>query len=331
MRRLPRRWPRFPCWPERVRRSPRPVLFAHAARHGGRGRRSVEGVRQRRPSAGDRDGHGGCVAPGDPGRDRARPWPYGTMSFDVERGETFVVMGLSGSGKSTLIRCLSRLIEPTSGTVRIDGDDVTAMDDAALRALRRTKLSMVFQHFGLFPHRRVIDNVAYGLEVQRVPKAARRQQAAAVLETVGLGPVGQPLSAAVVRRDAAARRPRPGAGARSAGAALRRAVLRPRSADPPGHAGRAVRDAAAAAADDGVHHPRLRRGAAARRSHRHHERRRARPGRHAGGGRRRPGDELRARVHHPRATGRGAHGAAGDGRRCASATVAPTPRRRSPT
>jgi glycine betaine/proline transport system ATP-binding protein len=110
------------------------------------------------------------------------------MSFDVERGETYVVMGLSGSGKSTLIRCLSRLIEPTLGTVRIDGADVTAMDRAELRALRRTKLSMVFQHFGLFPHRRVIDNVAYGLEVQRVPKAARREQAAAVLETVGLGP-----------------------------------------------------------------------------------------------------------------------------------------------
>jgi glycine betaine/proline transport system ATP-binding protein len=110
------------------------------------------------------------------------------MSFDVERGETFVVMGLSGSGKSTLIRCLSRLIEPTSGTVRIDDEDVTAMDPAALRELRRTKLAMVFQHFGLFPHRRVIDNVAYGLEVQHVPKAARRQQAAAVLETVGLGP-----------------------------------------------------------------------------------------------------------------------------------------------
>jgi glycine betaine/proline transport system ATP-binding protein len=110
------------------------------------------------------------------------------MSFDVERGETFVVMGLSGSGKSTLIRCLSRLIEPTSGLVRIDGEDVTAMDAAALRRLRRSKLSMVFQHFGLFPHRRVIDNVAYGLEVQRVPKAARRERAAAVLETVGLGP-----------------------------------------------------------------------------------------------------------------------------------------------
>jgi glycine betaine/proline transport system ATP-binding protein len=110
------------------------------------------------------------------------------MSFEVERGETFVVMGLSGSGKSTLIRCLSRLIEPTSGTVRIDGEDVTAMDAGALRALRRTKLSMVFQHFGLFPHRRVIDNVAYGLEVQRVPKARRRERAAAVLETVGLGP-----------------------------------------------------------------------------------------------------------------------------------------------
>jgi glycine betaine/proline transport system ATP-binding protein len=110
------------------------------------------------------------------------------VSFTVARGETFVVMGLSGSGKSTLIRCLSRLIEPTAGTVRIDGADVTAMDAVTLRAMRRTKLSMVFQHFGLFPHRRVIDNVAYGLEVQRIPKAQRRKQAATVLDTVGLGP-----------------------------------------------------------------------------------------------------------------------------------------------
>jgi glycine betaine/proline transport system ATP-binding protein len=112
-------------------------------------------------------------------------------SFDVCRGETFVVMGLSGSGKSTLVRCIARLIEPTAGSVRIDGADVTRMGPVALRALRRRTMSMVFQHFGLFPHRRVVDNVAYGLEVQGVPKAARRERAAAVLDTVGLGPWAQ--------------------------------------------------------------------------------------------------------------------------------------------
>jgi ABC-type proline/glycine betaine transport system ATPase subunit len=95
-------------------------------------------------------------------------------------------MGLSGSGKSTLVRCLSRLIEPSSGEVYIDGDDVLAMSPAQLREVRRTKMSMVFQHFGLFPHRRVIDNVAYGLEVQHRPKAERRERAMWVLEKVGL-------------------------------------------------------------------------------------------------------------------------------------------------
>lgn len=109
------------------------------------------------------------------------------LSFDVRRGETFVVMGLSGSGKSTLVRCLSRLIEPTAGTVGIDGVDVTTMSTDDLRNLRRSKMSMVFQHFGLFPHRRIVDNVAYGLEVQGVAKARRRERALAVLDTVGLG------------------------------------------------------------------------------------------------------------------------------------------------
>ena len=109
------------------------------------------------------------------------------VSFTVARGETFVVMGLSGSGKSTLVRCLSRLIEPTSGEVFIDGEDVLSMNPAELRQMRRTKISMVFQHFGLFPHRRVIDNVAYGLEVQKRPKAERRERAMEVLTKVGLG------------------------------------------------------------------------------------------------------------------------------------------------
>jgi glycine betaine/proline transport system ATP-binding protein len=108
------------------------------------------------------------------------------VSFDVYEGETFVVMGLSGSGKSTLVRCIIRLIEPTWGQVLVDGKDVLGMDEGQLRELRRHKMSMVFQHFGLFPHRRVIDNVAYGLEIQGVDRTTRRKRAREVLELVGL-------------------------------------------------------------------------------------------------------------------------------------------------
>ena len=109
------------------------------------------------------------------------------VAFDVQQGETFVVMGLSGSGKSTLVRCISRLVEPTAGKVVIDGKDVVAMTDKQLIELRRKKMSMVFQHFGLLPHRRVIDNIAYGLEVQGVPRSDRLKKAGEVLELVGLG------------------------------------------------------------------------------------------------------------------------------------------------
>ncbi|MDH3306385.1 MAG: glycine betaine/L-proline ABC transporter ATP-binding protein [Acidimicrobiia bacterium] len=108
------------------------------------------------------------------------------VSFEVKQGEVFVVMGLSGSGKSTLIRCVSRLTEATQGRVTLFGDDFTAMDANELREVRRKKLSMVFQHFGLLPHRKVIDNVAYGLEVQGLPKAERHAKAMEVLSTVGL-------------------------------------------------------------------------------------------------------------------------------------------------
>ncbi len=108
------------------------------------------------------------------------------VSFKVEQGETFVVMGLSGSGKSTLVRCLSRLVEPTSGEVLIDGDDIRAMNHKELREVRRRKIGMVFQHFGLFPHRRIIDNVAYGLEVQKVDRVTRYKRAQEVIEVVGL-------------------------------------------------------------------------------------------------------------------------------------------------
>jgi glycine betaine/proline transport system ATP-binding protein len=108
------------------------------------------------------------------------------ISFDVKVGETFVVMGLSGSGKSTLIRCAARLNEVTKGRVLLDGEDLTAMSEEQLRNVRRHKMSMVFQHFGLFPHRRVIDNAAYGLEVQGVDKHERVERAMKVLEVVGL-------------------------------------------------------------------------------------------------------------------------------------------------
>lgn len=108
------------------------------------------------------------------------------VSFDVAPGEVFVVMGLSGSGKSTLVRCLTRLIEPTAGAVQIDGTDVTNASESELRELRRSKVSMVFQHFGLLPHRQVIDNVAYGLEVRGIGKKERRAKAAEVVSLVGL-------------------------------------------------------------------------------------------------------------------------------------------------
>ena len=108
------------------------------------------------------------------------------ISFDVAPGEVFVVMGLSGSGKSTLVRCLTRLIEPTQGEVVIDGNDMTAASESRLRDLRRNHVSMVFQHFGLLPHRQVIDNVAYGLEIRGVSKKDRRAKAAEVVELVGL-------------------------------------------------------------------------------------------------------------------------------------------------
>jgi glycine betaine/proline transport system ATP-binding protein len=108
------------------------------------------------------------------------------LSFTVAPGEVFVVMGLSGSGKSTLVRCLTRLIEPTAGSLIFEGEDLRAADEKRLRALRRSKFSMVFQHFGLLPHRKVIDNVSYGLEVRGESKPDRRRRAQEVIDLVGL-------------------------------------------------------------------------------------------------------------------------------------------------
>jgi len=108
------------------------------------------------------------------------------VSFSVQKGETFVVMGLSGSGKSTLVRCISRLIEPTSGEVKIDNLDVTKMNNRDLLNLRRNRMSMVFQHFGLFPHRKVIENIGYGLEIRGVKKKERLEKSMETLKLVGL-------------------------------------------------------------------------------------------------------------------------------------------------
>lgn len=108
------------------------------------------------------------------------------VSFDVFEGEVFVVMGLSGSGKSTLVRCLNGLIKPTRGQIFIEGVDLGTMNETELRMTRRHKVSMVFQHFALFPHRSVIDNVAYGLELQGMDKAQRKERALEVLHMVDL-------------------------------------------------------------------------------------------------------------------------------------------------
>ncbi|QDE89217.1 ABC transporter ATP-binding protein [Myxococcus xanthus] len=107
-------------------------------------------------------------------------------SFDVKAGEIFVIMGLSGSGKSTVLRCLNRLIEPSAGSVHVDGVDVTRADRAGLLDIRRRKMAMVFQNFGLLPHRSVIRNVEYGLEMQGLERRESRPKAMQALELVGL-------------------------------------------------------------------------------------------------------------------------------------------------
>ncbi|MBE9145016.1 quaternary amine ABC transporter ATP-binding protein [Planktothrix mougeotii] len=108
------------------------------------------------------------------------------VSFTINPGEIFVVMGLSGSGKSTLIRCINRLITPTSGHIYIDDEDIAYIDERRIRQIRLTKISMVFQHFGLFPHRTVADNVEYGLKLRGISKTQRRKKALEALEVVGL-------------------------------------------------------------------------------------------------------------------------------------------------
>ncbi|MFD1417460.1 quaternary amine ABC transporter ATP-binding protein [Companilactobacillus keshanensis] len=107
-------------------------------------------------------------------------------NFEIEDGEIFVIMGLSGSGKSTLVRMINRLIEPTDGEVLIDGENLMGMDKKTLREVRRKKMSMVFQNFGLLPNRTIMENAEYGLEIQGVDKEERRKRAQKALEQVGI-------------------------------------------------------------------------------------------------------------------------------------------------
>jgi glycine betaine/proline transport system ATP-binding protein len=108
------------------------------------------------------------------------------INLSINKGELFVIVGLSGSGKSTLIRCLNLLNKPSMGSIEIDGEDITAFDQDQLRAFRRSKIAMVFQHFGLLSHRTVINNVAFGLEVQHIDEEERKAKAMEAIESVGL-------------------------------------------------------------------------------------------------------------------------------------------------
>ena len=113
--------------------------------------------------------------------------------FEVQRGEIFVIIGLSGSGKSTLLRAINRLIEPTEGEVHLGGEHVSRMSSKQVRELRRKKIGMVFQHFGLLPNRTVLDNISFGLEIQGVSKEERRKSAEKTLDLVGLQGQGEKL------------------------------------------------------------------------------------------------------------------------------------------
>src|SRR5690606_29535756 len=107
-------------------------------------------------------------------------------SFDIYEGEIFVIMGLSGSGKSTLVRMLNRLIDPTLGEILLDGEDIVKMNKEQLREVRRNKIGMVFQNFALFPHKTILENTEYGLEIKGVSKEERREKALESLKLVGL-------------------------------------------------------------------------------------------------------------------------------------------------
>ena len=197
-------------------------------------------------------------------------------------------MGLSGSGKSTLLRMFNRLIEPTSGAVRVDGEDVTAMSEAALIEMRRRKMSMVFQSFALLPNRTVYENASFGLEVSGVPDGQRRERTMEALDAVGLKANAESLPSEL-----------------SGGMKQRVGLARALATNP----GIMLMDEAFSALDPliraemqdqllelqkenphrGVRQPRPRRGPEDRRPHRHHSARQDRPGRDADRDPARPG------------------------------------------
>ena len=128
-------------------------------------------------------------------RNLAKTYPGGTVavrdvSLSIGRGELYMLMGLSGSGKSTVLRMLNRLVEPTGGSVTLDGRDLAALGDAELREVRNRRIAMVFQHFALLPHKSVRYNAGYGLRIRGVAKAEREEAAQRALEQVGLGEWG---------------------------------------------------------------------------------------------------------------------------------------------
>ena len=179
------------------------------------------------------------------------------VSLTVRQGEVFVIMGLSGSGKSTLVRCLSRLIEPTSGEILLDGRNLLAASRSEMIDIRRHRMGMVFQHFALLPHLSVIDNIAFPLEIQGLARAERRARAARMVELVGLSG----------REDAM---PRQLSGGQQQRVGIARSLaVEPevwfldepfsgaRSPDPPRDAGRVDAASAGAEEDHRLHHTRL--------------------------------------------------------------------------
>ncbi|MEQ8831362.1 MAG: betaine/proline/choline family ABC transporter ATP-binding protein [Alphaproteobacteria bacterium] len=129
---------------------------------------------------GDPDAHTARI------RDEGHIVAAGDVSFDVHAGEIFIIMGLSGSGKSTMVRCLSRLVEPTAGEVLLDGENLLTASEKELIEIRRHKMGMVFQNFGLLPHQTVLQNVAFPLKVQGVGLAEREAKAREMISLVGL-------------------------------------------------------------------------------------------------------------------------------------------------
>ncbi len=233
--------------------------------------------------------------------------------FEVYRGEIFVIIGLSGSGKSTLLRLVNRLIEPTEGEVYLDGDLVSAMPLKQVRDVRRKKMGMVFQHFGLLPNKSVLDNVAFGLEIQGIAASERRERASETLDLVGLAGAGEQADRRALRRHEAAgwagAGPRHGSGDTAHG----RAVLRARPPDPARHAEPFPLHPGRGQEDGRLRNARPGRGPEAGPQGRDHEGRRDRAARDAGVHPYRAGERVRGTLRRGRGLRKGTDGRERDG------------------